>query len=232
MAIRFSYKQGQLLATWRGTQTIPGAVRVVALLRSPGPHDAVRRTRRDALTFCVPRGGGHISPRVKARGNLVPSPPGGSAAAEPPGRGSRPPGRPPCGAVGAPAGYVRARVTGTGKAVWITSSPPNNGSVRPHVPGPPPEALKPQPRDHLADLLKYRTSRVGPNLTRSDTSSLVRSSGDKQPSAWAGTKPGWTGHGGLAISREGMGRARHGAQRRKGECVNPSAASCSAVAVI
>ncbi len=88
---------------------------------------------------------------------------------------------------------------------------------------PPPGALKPQSRDQLADLLKCRTSRVGPNLTGADTSSLVRSSGDKRPSAWAGTKPGWTGHGGLAISREGMGRARHGAQRREDDSVNPSA---------
>ncbi len=144
------------------------------------------------------------------------SPPGGSATAEPPEAA-------PCAAAEAPVGYVRARVTGTGKLVWMTSSPFTNGSICPHVPGPPPRALKPQPRDHLADLLKYRTSRVGPNLTGSDTSSLVRSSGDKRPSARAGTKPEWTGHGGLPISREGMGRARHGAQRREDDSVNPSA---------
>ncbi|ATL85517.1 hypothetical protein SMALA_5287 [Streptomyces malaysiensis subsp. malaysiensis] len=128
----------------------------------------------------------------------------------------------PCTAAEAPIGYVPARFTGT--AVWITSSPSINGSVCPHLLRPPPPgALKPQSRDHLADLLKCRTSRVGPNLTGSDTSSLVRSGCVRQPSALARTKPEWTGHGGLPISREGMGRARHGAQRREDDSVNPSA---------
>ncbi len=57
-----------------------------------------------------------------------------------PGLGRGREGRALYAAVGAPVGYVRARVTGTGKAVWITGSPPTSGSVCPHLPCPSPGA--------------------------------------------------------------------------------------------
>lgn len=77
------------------------------------------------------------------------APPGGSAtgrAATGTARGG------PCAAAEAPIVYLSARFTGT--AVWMTSWPPINGSICPHLLDLAPGALCSYQRDQAADLRK------------------------------------------------------------------------------